>query len=85
MRRLRHSILDVSNRKLNCVSYAQEFYQFEELEDKESCTTELFLKSDGVIEFGETDGPIYLAAAGTWSVPPGTDDYNSKSQRFERS
>jgi len=56
----------------------QEYYQLEELEDRETCTTELYLRGDGVVEFGETDGPKYLVAAGTWSVPYGTNDYNSK-------
>ena len=65
--------------------FSVEYYQLEELEDKETCTTELFLREDGVVDFGETDGPKYIAAAGTWSVPAGTNDYNSKccmSQNF---
>lgn len=57
---------------------SKEYYQLEEMEDRDTCTTELFLRADGVIEFGDTDGPKYLAAAGTWSVPQGTNDYNSK-------
>ena len=48
------------------------------MEDEHSCTTELFLRADGVVEFGSTDGPMPLASVGTWSVPAGTDDYNSK-------
>lgn len=69
-----------------CVSphSLQEFYQLEEMEDKDTCTTELFLRDDGVVDFGDTDGPRWLAAAGTWSVPPGTDDYNSKSSSSKR-
>jgi hypothetical protein len=34
-----------------------EYYQLEEMEDKDTCTTELFLRADGGIEFGDTDGP----------------------------
>lgn len=34
-----------------------EYYQLEEMEDKDTCTTELFLRADGGIDFGDTDGP----------------------------
>ena len=52
------------------------YYQLEELEDKDTCTTELFLKADRTIEFGETDGPLWAAAVGTWDVKPNTNDYS---------
>lgn len=67
-------------RLIRCFEYwtLAEYYQLEEMEDKDSCTTELYLRADGVIEFGDTDGPQFITAAGTWSVPPGTDDYNSE-------
>ena len=52
------------------------YYQLEELEDKDGCTSELFLKADRSIEFGETDGPIWKAAVGTWNVKPGTNDFS---------
>eukprot|EP00429_Kryptoperidinium_foliaceum_P066065 CAMPEP_0176061244 /NCGR_PEP_ID=MMETSP0120_2-20121206/30534_1 /TAXON_ID=160619 /ORGANISM="Kryptoperidinium foliaceum, Strain CCMP 1326" /LENGTH=171 /DNA_ID=CAMNT_0017394801 /DNA_START=127 /DNA_END=642 /DNA_ORIENTATION=+ len=65
-----------SSSALSAIRCFDKYYQLEELEDKESCTTELFLRADGVVEFGETDGPQFLAAAGTWSVPDGTDDFN---------
>ena len=45
------------------------------MEDQEDCTTELFLTADGVVEFGETDGPVWTSAVGSWSVAPGTDDF----------
>lgn len=44
------------------------FFQLEELEDKEDCTTEVFLAKDKTVEVGETDGPIALSASGTWSI-----------------
>lgn len=61
---------------LRAIRCYDKYYQLEEMEDRDTCTTELFLRADGVVEFGDTDGPKYLAAAGTWSVPPGTNDYN---------
>jgi len=55
--------------------FAKEYYQLEELEDKDTCTTELFLRADGVIEFGDTDGPVFTDAIGRWAVPEGTNTY----------
>jgi hypothetical protein len=40
------------------------YYQLEEMEDRETCTTELFLKEDGQILIGETDGPLWTEAVG---------------------
>jgi hypothetical protein len=71
-----------TNTESNRSCFRAEYYQLEEMEDRDTCTTELFLRADGVIEFGDTDGPKYLAAAGTWSVPAGTNDYNSKCFRM---
>jgi hypothetical protein len=51
------------------------YYQLEELEDADHCTTELFLQADGVVSVGQTDGPAYLSAIGTWEVQPNTDDF----------
>jgi len=62
--------------ELSAIRCYDKYYQLEEMEDRDTCTTELFLRADGVIEFGDTDGPKYMAAAGSWSVPPGTNDYN---------
>ena len=53
----------------------EKFYQLEEMEDKDSCTTELFLKEDRTIEFGQTDGPIWDDVTGSWEVAPGTNDF----------
>ena len=47
----------------------------EELEDKDTCTSDLFLKADRTIEFGETDGPLWTAASGTWHVVPETNEF----------
>lgn len=42
------------------------FFQLEEKEDKESCSTEIFLSNDGSVTVGDTDGPLPLQASGTW-------------------
>jgi len=44
------------------------YYQLEELEDSENCTTELFLKEDGTVDIGETDGPLFTKAVGNWEI-----------------
>ena len=46
------------------------------MEDRENSTTELFLTDNGLIEFGETDGPLWSEAEGRWHVEPGTDDFS---------
>jgi hypothetical protein len=47
-------------------SAKERYFQLEELEDQETATTELFLKADSTVEFGKTDGPLYIEASGTW-------------------
>lgn len=44
------------------------YYQLEELEDADNCTTELFLKEDGTVDIGETDGPLFSKAVGKWEI-----------------
>jgi hypothetical protein len=36
------------------------------MEDKETCTTEVFLSEDGTAKVGETDGPLFVEASGVW-------------------
>lgn len=47
-------------------SAANKYFQLEEAEDKETCTTELFLKEDKTVALGESDGPLTLDASGSW-------------------
>ena len=42
------------------------YFQLEELEDQEACTTELFLNRDRTVTVGETNGPVFVSATGTW-------------------
>lgn len=42
------------------------FFQLEEKEDRESCSTEIFLSNDGTVTIGDTDGPLPLQGSGTW-------------------
>lgn len=53
-------------------SVASKFFQLEEKEDKDVCTTEIFLADDGTVLLAETDGPLPLRATGTWNQQ-GTD------------
>lgn len=52
------------------------------MEDAETCTTELFLKEDRFIEFGQTDGPLPLESFGYWDVKPGTNDFTMTIKRL---
>ena len=49
-------------------SFIDEYFQLEELEDSESCTTEILLQSDGKILVGQTDGPLFASAKGWWEI-----------------
>eukprot|EP00558_Chaetoceros_sp_UNC1202_P014523 CAMPEP_0197233348 /NCGR_PEP_ID=MMETSP1429-20130617/1423_1 /TAXON_ID=49237 /ORGANISM="Chaetoceros sp., Strain UNC1202" /LENGTH=213 /DNA_ID=CAMNT_0042691573 /DNA_START=30 /DNA_END=671 /DNA_ORIENTATION=+ len=63
------------------VNVASKFFQLEEKEDKETCTTEIFLSSDGTVTLSETDGPPPLRATGTWSQKDG--DFDTHGQQFQ--
>ena len=36
------------------------------MEDKETCTTEVFLANDNTVSLGKTDGPLFTASDGSW-------------------
>jgi hypothetical protein len=48
-------------------SAAGKYFQLEELEDRETATTEVLLNADLSVAVGVTDGPIFTQARGTWS------------------
>jgi hypothetical protein len=48
------------------VNLAEKYFQLAELEDSESWETEVLLKADQTIHVGETDGPLFKTASGTW-------------------
>jgi hypothetical protein len=55
-----------SEQQTNVPLVVSKFFQLEEKEDKESCSTEVFLSNDGTVTLGDTDGPLPLQATGTW-------------------
>jgi WW domain len=70
--------------KLYGIRCENKYYRLEEMEDRETCTTELFLKEDGTVLLGDTDGPLWESATGYWQVRPGTDDFSmSISKTFK--
>lgn len=64
-------------------------FQLEELEDADSCTTDIFLNSDNTLTVGETDGPRFLSGEGTWTTsttttsPSSNDDDEYNKTLFE--
>jgi hypothetical protein len=58
------------NDDTNNMNPASKFYNLEEMEDAEKCTTEVFLSKDGTISLSPTatDGPPPLSASGTWTT-----------------
>lgn len=53
-------------------SVAGKHFQLEELEDKETCTTDIFLTEDMKVEVGETNGPPPSKSIGTWEEGDGS-------------
>ena len=60
----------VSSMSLLASSLSGKNFQLEELEDKESCITDVFMKEDYTLVVGETDGPRPVEASGTWEESP---------------
>jgi hypothetical protein len=50
------------------VSIAGMYFQVEEMEDKDSCTTEVFLNSNNTVTLLETNGPVFVSATGSWNL-----------------
>lgn len=62
-------------------SVVERYFQLEESEDQETCTTELFFNADGSIFLGETDGPLPTRASGTWQQDPHDDSITMNISR----
>jgi hypothetical protein len=60
---------------LQAIRCENKYYQLEEMEDKDTCTTEVFLNADRTTTFGRTDGPVPLQVVGSWQIEPGTNDF----------
>jgi hypothetical protein len=60
---------------LYAIRCEDKFYQLEEMEDADTCTTEVFLNADRTATFGRTDGPVPLQSVGSWQIVPGTNDF----------
>ena len=73
--------METSSTVLFPICCYDKYYQLDELEDRDSCTTELWLNADGNVEFGDTDGPIFNQAVGSWEVAPGTNDFTMHISR----
>jgi len=44
----------------------EKYFQLEEREDSESCSTEVYVKSDYTLRIGETNGPRCTSSVGVW-------------------
>jgi hypothetical protein len=47
--------------------HGEKYFQLEEMEDAETCTTEVYINSDFTVRVGQTNGPKYQAASGSWT------------------
>ena len=57
-----------STTKLYRIRCENKYYQLEEMEDRENATTECYLKQDGTVVLGDTDGPLWTSAQGKWYI-----------------
>ncbi len=64
------------------ITPASKFFNLEEMEDKEVCTTEVFLSQNGSVTLTETNGPPPVASYGHWSLITDGDNDNG-SNTFE--
>lgn len=51
------------------------YFQIEEMEDRDACTTEVILNPNSTVTTLETNGPIHLAATGMWKLDKLTGDF----------
>ena len=51
------------------------YFQMEEMEDREACTTEVILNPNSTVTTLETNGPIHIAANGMWKLDKLTGDF----------
>lgn len=56
-----NSLAQLSYGRLN-----NRWFQLEEMEDQDSCTTEVRLNEDLSVEVADTNGPLFTAAEGSW-------------------
>ena len=62
---------------------AGQYFQIEEMEDKDSCTTEVLLKADRSVDVLETNGPLYKAAYGSWKLENDSDFEMTLRRKYE--
>ena len=51
------------------------YFQIEEMEDRDSCTTEVVLNPDSTVSTLETNGPLHKDATGSWELDKITGDF----------
>jgi hypothetical protein len=62
----------------------EKYFNLEELEDAESCLTEIFFNPDGTIKIGVTDGPIFKEGGGEWELDEATGAFKMvMSRKYE--
>lgn len=59
------------------------YFQLEESEDVDTCTSEVFLNADKTVWLGESDGPLCKSASGRWNLDPDGTFTMSLSRTFD--
>lgn len=65
------------------VSLAGMYFQVEEMEDRDSCTTEVLLNGNTTVTLFETNGPVFISGTGTWILEDGGSFAMTLSRTYE--
>jgi hypothetical protein len=65
------------------LSIAGKYFQIEEMEDRDSCTTEVKLNVDHTVELLQTNGPLFKSGEGSWGQDGGGGFSMSLRRTFE--
>jgi hypothetical protein len=69
-RRIQKQNTGAINTQLAAWRLIGKYFQIEEMEDRDSCTTEVILNLNNTVTPLETNGPLHKEASGTWNLDP---------------
>jgi hypothetical protein len=67
--------LKYRTRPLHAWRLIGKYFQIEEMEDRDACTTEVILNPNSTVTTLETNGPIHITATGMWKLDKLTGDF----------
>jgi hypothetical protein len=74
-RRVQTARARVIESRLSAWRLIGKYFQIEEMEDRDSCTTEVILNQNNTVTPLETNGPLHKEASGTWKLDPVSGEF----------